>query len=99
MINSYNDQEYFEYVKSQELDRQRKTPLLLAILGLFFGVFMGVGFIFSLASIITYFVNKPLKGTSLKWGIVLGVIGLVLNFAFIISLIIISMLSQTPMPL
>ena len=99
MINDYDKQEYLEYLNAKSLDRKRKAPLVFAILGLLLGVFMGGGVIFSLISISLWLRYKKLGGTSLKWTLVLGVVGLVLNLAFIVSLELIIILSKTPMPL
>ena len=99
MINDYDKQEYLEYLNAKSLDRKRKAPLVFAILGLLLGVFMGGGVIFSLISLSLWLRYKKLGGTSLKWTLVLGVVGLVLNLAFIVSLELIIILSKTPMPL
>ena len=99
MINDYDKQEYLEYLNAKSLDRKRKAPLVFAILGLLLGVFMGGGVIFSLISISLWLRYKKLGGTSLKWTLVLGVVGLVLNLAFIVSLELIIILAKTPMPL
>ena len=99
MINEVNREEYIEYLQSKAVENKRKTPLILAILGLLFGVFMGGGIIFSLMALASYLRNKKLGGTSLKWALVLGIIGLVLNVAFIVSIELIFILAQIPMPL
>lgn len=99
MINEYDKKEYYEYLSAKDLESRRKTPLILAILGLLFGAVMGFGIIFSVISVITYFTNKKLGGTSLKWGLVLGVLGLVLNLMFIASIVIVLTLQKIPMPL
>ena len=78
--------EYIEYLNKLQLDKKRKKPLIFAIIGLLLGPFMGIGFIFSGLSIANYFRFKNLKGTSLKWALVLGCIGLVLNLSFYIIL-------------
>ena len=99
MDNRYNDPKYLEYLSAKAIESKRKTPLVFAILGLLLGMFMGVGIIFSLLAIATYFKNKKLGGTSLKWALVLGIVGVILNLAFIVSLQLIILLSKTPMPL
>ena len=78
--------EYYEYLNKLELDKKRKRPLIFAIIGLLLGPFMGIGFIFSGLSLITWFRLKKLGGTSLKWAIVLAIIGLILNLSFYIIL-------------
>ena len=99
MNSRYNDPQYIEYLNAKALESKRKTPLVFAILGLLLGVFMGVGIIFSLIAIAGYLRCKKLGGTSLKWALVLGVVGTVLNLGFIISVEIILLLAKTPMPL
>ena len=99
MINELNKEEYVKYLQSKAIEDKRKSPLIFALLGLLFGVFMGVGIIFSLISLSLWFRYKKLGGTSLKWALVLGIIGLVLNLGFIVSIELIIILSKTPMPL
>ena len=99
MNSKYNDPNYIEYLNAKALESKRKTPLIFAILGLLFGVFMGVGIIFSLIAISTYLRNKKLGGTSLKWGLILGIVGIVLNLGFIVSIQIVYFLAYTPLPL
>ena len=94
-----NNEEYFEYLKSKSIDNKRKSPLIFAILGLLLGVFMGVGIIFSLMALASCLKNRRIGGTSLKWGLVLGVVGLILNLAFIVSIELVILLAQTPTPL
>ena len=94
-----NNEEYFEYLKLKSIDNKRKTSLVFAILGLLLGVFMGVGIVFSLLALATYLKNKKFGGTSLKWGLVLGIVGLILNLAFIVSIELILLFSKIPMPL
>ncbi len=99
MINELNKEEYYNYLNAKRIDSKRKTPLVFAILGLLLGVFMGFGIIFSVMSLTSCFINRKLGGTTLKWALVLGIVGLVLNLAFIVCIELIFIISKIPMPL
>lgn len=99
MDNKLNREDNFEYLKIKTIDLKRKTSLLFAILGLLLGPFMGSGIVFSILGLASYLKNKKLGGTSLKWGLVLGIVGFVLNLAFILSIGFVIILSKIPMPL
>ena len=99
MNSRYNDPQYVEYLKAKAMESKRKTPLVFAILGLLFGVVMGMGIVFSLIAISGYLRYRKLGGTSLKWALVLGIVGAVLNIGFIVSINLLYILAYTPLPL
>ncbi len=99
MTNDLNNNEYAQYLNAKKLDNKRKNPLFFSILGLLLGPFMGAGIVFSILGLAVYLKNKKLGGTSLKWALVLGIVGLVLNVAFIVTIEIIMIMLKIPMPL
>lgn len=81
-FNENNDYNYKKYI-----DSKRKRPLILAILGLLTGIFLGFGIIFSILSLI--FLNQVYnkESTTIKWAKTLALLGVVLNSLFILSIL------------
>ncbi len=96
MENNLEILEYYEYLSELQIDKMRKRPLIFAILGLLLGVFIGIGGVFSALSLLTYFRYRKLGGTSLKWAIVLAIIGLVLNVSFYVTINILAFTQPPP---
>ena len=64
-----------------------KNALVFALLGLLLGPFLGVGIFFSVVALAAG-IKVNAKSTTKKWAIIVAIIGIVLNAAFIASLVV-----------
>ena len=76
-----------EQIKKEDTQKTYRSKLALALMGLVFSLFYGAGFVFSLIGFITS-VNliKKTKSTTVRWALVLSIIGLFINVAVFIML-------------
>lgn len=82
---NFNENSNYNYKKY--LEKKKKRPLVLAVLGLLTGVFLGFGIIFSTLSLFSLSKNYNDNGTTIKWSKTLAILGFILNLLFILSIV------------
>lgn len=76
--------------------RYKRTPLILALIGLMLSFFYGAGIAFSVAAIVTAAVrSRKIKSPNFKWAMAIGITGAVICLAFYGMLIAAVCLPQT----
>lgn len=76
--------------------RYKRTPLILALIGLMLSFFYGAGIAFSVAAIVTAAVrSRKIKSPNFKWATAIGITGAVICLAFYGMLIAAVCLPQT----
>ena len=78
---------YYQRDKNFIKKSNAKNALVFALLGLLLGPFLGVGIFFSVAALAAG-IKVNAKSTTKKWAIIVAIIGIVLNAAFIASLVV-----------
>ena len=82
------DTSYEAAFREYEMKRRfNRTPLILALLGLVFSVFYGVGIVFGIISLVLAAKRYRIhKSEPLKWALILSITCIALCTAFILSL-------------
>lgn len=76
--------------------RYKRTPLILALIGLMLSFFYGAGIAFSVAAIVTAAVrSRKIKSPNFKWAMAIGITGAAICLAFCGMLIAAVCLPQT----
>ena len=78
---------YYQRDKNFIKKSNAKNALVFALLGLLLGPFLGVGIFFSVVALAAG-IKVNAKSTTKKWAIIVAIIGIVLNAAFIASLVV-----------
>lgn len=85
---SEQPEQKFYYQRDKNFIKNRtKNALVFALLGLLLGPFLGVGIFFSVVALAAGIMVNA-KSTTKKWAIIVAIIGIVLNAAFIASLVV-----------
>lgn len=78
---------YFQRDKNYAKKSSAKTALVFAIIGLLTGPFVGIGIFFSAAGLIIG-LGSGIKSVTKTWAVAISVVGIILNAAFIVALIL-----------
>ena len=78
---------YYQRDKNFIKKSNAKNALAFALLGLLLGPFLGVGIFFSVAALAAA-MRVNAKSTTKKWAIIVSIVGVILNAAFIAALVV-----------
>lgn len=78
---------YYQRDKNFIKKSNAKNALVFALLGLLLGPFLGVGIFFSVAGLAAA-MRVNAKSTTKKWAIIVSIVGVILNAAFIAALVV-----------
>ena len=96
---SEQPEQKFYYQRDKNFIKNRtKNALVFALLGLLLGPFLGVGMFFSVVALAEGIMVNA-KSTTKKWAIIVAIIGIVLNAAFIAALVVALIVYGFYMPL
>ena len=84
----YRD-DYEEYLEYKAERNRVRIPLILALFGLIFSVFFGLGGLFSVVSLVMSAIRyRAKKSVTLKWSIVISAVTIAICVVFVVALIL-----------